>query len=180
MKQENLNVINSEAMVDKISGEMMSELTGSGSGSGSGSGCGSASGSGSGSGEKEPELDSCPLTGGTHTFRPINFPETLFIELSWGSGEFKENTPIPSVSAQYIDYKGDLNDEKSSLTASWSSNYIIQYEGKAVTEELGNDGEPVTDKDGNKFDVIIKGEYPIDDYYTIPDSFRVAPEEGQQ
>ena len=176
MKQENLSVINSEAMVDKITGEMMSELTGSGSGSGSG--CGSASGSGSGSGEKEPELDSCPLTGGTHTFRPINFPETLFIELSWGSGEFKENTPMPSVSAQYIDNKGDLNREKSSLSVSWDGYYIIQYEGKAVTKELDNDGEPVTDKEGNILDVVIKGEYPIDDYYTIPDSYRkVAPEE---
>ncbi len=162
MKQENLNVINSEAMVDKISGEMMSELTGSGSGSGSGSGCGSASGSGSGSGEKEPELDSCPLTGGTHAFRPIDFPETLSIELSWGSGEFKENTPKPSVSGQYIDHIGDLDDNISYLTTSWNGYYVIDYSGIAVTEKLING-------------VKVKKEYPIKDYYIIPDSYRVAP-----
>lgn len=135
MEQENLNVINSEAMVDKISGEMMSELTGSGSESGSGSGCGSASGSGSGSGEKEPELDYRPLTKGTENIWPFTFPITLGVQVSWGSGKFAYNTTPPSVSAIYIgDLTKDIVASETSLSASWADAYVINLTGTATVE----------------------------------------------
>ena len=173
MKQENLNVINSEAMVDKISGEMMSELTGSGSGSGSGSGCGSASGSGSGSGEKEPELDYRPLTKGTENIWPFNYPITLGVQVSWGSGKFAYNTTPPSVSAIYIgDLTKDIVVSETSLSASWAEAYIINLTGVAkvqITQEGDKDKDIVT--------CNLNTKYSIPGHYRKEDEEEKAPEE---
>lgn len=159
MKQENLNVINSEAMVDKISGEMMSELTGSGSGSGSGSGCGSASGSGSGSGEKEPELDYRPLTGGTENMRPAGFPVYLDVKISWGSGKFANNTTPPSVSAEYSGDVANLVSDQTNISASWAEAYVVKLTGVATVKENLGSG------------YIVKP-YNLDCTYTIPGEYR--------